>query len=68
MNETQARNTGSYFCRALVVMALPVVFATASLHAQGAEDPIEPLINWDLVSLEQNNQRFNGSVYIGELR
>ena len=65
MNETQAGNTGSYFCRALVVMALPVVFATASLHAQGAEDPIEPLFNWDLVSLEQNNQRFNGSVLTG---
>ncbi|MFP6739749.1 MAG: hypothetical protein VCD34_13540, partial [Planctomycetota bacterium] len=65
MNEAQARNTGSYFFRALVVMALPVVFAAASLQAQGAEDPIEPLFNWDLVSLEQNNQRFNGSVLTG---
>ena len=65
MNEAQARNTGSYFFRALVVMALPVVFAAASLQAQGAEDLIEPLFNWDLVSLEQNNQRFNGSVLTG---
>ncbi|MCH2581950.1 MAG: hypothetical protein MK133_12235, partial [Planctomycetes bacterium] len=39
--------------------------AAASLQAQGAEDPIEPLFNWDLVSLEQNNQRFNGSALTG---
>ena len=35
------------------------------LGAQGRGDPIEPLFNWDLVSLEQNNQRFNGSALTG---
>ena len=29
------------------------------------EEFIEPLFNWDLVSLEQNNPRFNGSVLTG---
>ena len=35
------------------------------LGAQGRGESIEPLFNWDLVSLEQNNQRFNGSALTG---
>jgi hypothetical protein len=33
--------------------------------AQEVATDIEPLFNWDLVSLEQNNPRFNGSVLTG---
>ena len=35
------------------------------MEAQGRGESIEPLFNWDLVSLEQNNQRFNGSALTG---
>lgn len=36
----------------------------APLRAQ-IEDEVQPLFNWDIISLEQNNPRFNGSVLTG---
>ena len=38
---------------------------SGALRSQGREESIEPLFNWDLVSIEQNNQRFNGSALTG---
>lgn len=43
------------------------VLSTLAANAQDSEDDetFVPLFNWDLVSLEQNNSRFNGSVLTG---
>jgi len=65
MKAVQASFSGSVFCRTLIAMVLVAFPGSGLLWGQGAEDPIEPLFNWDLVSLEQNNQRFNGSVLTG---
>ena len=49
----------------LIVVLLAFVFCPGPLWSQGQDELIEPLFNWDLVSLEQNNQRFNGSALTG---
>jgi len=61
MNSSGCRKTSLFLSLALACS----VFAAQALRAQGPKEPIEPLFNWDLVSLEQNNQRFNGSVLTG---
>ena len=65
MKAVQGSLSGSVFCRTLIALVLAASPGSGLLWSQGAEDPIEPLFNWDLVSLEQNNQRFNGSILTG---
>ena len=62
MNTVQCRFPRSVFCRTLLALVLAAAPGGGWLFAQPKEDLIEPLFNWDLVSLEQNNQRFNGSI------
>ncbi len=52
---------------AAVVVAIVSAAAVAPAQDYGDDDEVfvEPLFNWDLVSLEQNNSRFNGSVLTG---
>jgi len=60
------RPRGSGYSR--TVLSLTVFLSLAgsgALRSQGRDELIEPLFNWDLVALEQNNQRFNGSVLTG---
>ena len=60
------RSYGSGYSRTLLFLAVFLSLAgSGTLRAQEQDESIEPLFNWDLVSLEQNNQRFNGSALTG---
>tara|TARA_Y100000758_G_scaffold37293_1_gene24380 strand:+ start:465 stop:1385 length:921 start_codon:yes stop_codon:yes gene_type:complete len=60
------RSYGSGYLRTLLFLAVFLSLAgSGALRAQEQDESIEPLFNWDLVSLEQNNQRFNGSALTG---
>ena len=60
------RSYGSGYLRTLLFLAVFLSLAgSGALRAQEQDESIEPLFNWDLVSLEQNNQRFNGSTLTG---
>ena len=60
------RSYGSGYSRTLLFLAVFLSLAgSGALRAQEQDESIEPLFNWDLVSLEQNNQRFNGSALTG---
>ena len=60
------RSHGSGYSRTVLFLAVFLSLAgSGALRAQEQDESIEPLFNWDLVSLEQNNQRFNGSALTG---
>ena len=60
------RSHGSGYSRTVLLLAVFLSLAgSGALRSQGRDESIEPLFNWDLVSLEQNNQRFNGSALTG---
>ena len=60
------RSHGSGYSRTVLFLAVFLSLAgSGELRAQEQDESIEPLFNWDLVSLEQNNQRFNGSALTG---
>jgi len=60
------RSYGSGYSRTVLLLAVFLSLAgSGALRSQGRDESIEPLFNWDLVSLEQNNQRFNGSALTG---
>ena len=60
------RPYGSGYSRTVLLLAVFLSLAgSGALRSQGRDESIEPLFNWDLVSLEQNNQRFNGSALTG---
>ena len=60
------RSHGSGYSRTVLLLAVFLSLAgSGALRAQEQDESIEPLFNWDLVSLEQNNQRFNGSALTG---
>ena len=60
------RSHGSGYSRTVFFLAVFLSLAGSGvLRSQGRDESIEPLFNWDLVSLEQNNQRFNGSALTG---
>ena len=60
------RSHGSGYSRTVFFLAVFLSLAgSGALRSQGRDESIEPLFNWDLVSLEQNNQRFNGSALTG---
>ena len=60
------RSHGSGYSRTVLFLAVFLSLAgSGALRSQGRDESIEPLFNWDLVSLEQNNQRFNGSALTG---
>ena len=60
------RSHGSGYSRTVFSLAVFLSLAgSGALRAQEQDESIEPLFNWDLVSLEQNNQRFNGSALTG---
>ena len=60
------RSNGSGYSTKVLSLAVFLSLAgSGALWSQERDEPIEPLFNWDLVSLEQNNQRFNGSALTG---
>lgn len=65
----QPRQSAQLARAACVALSIGAVFSSCQatgLHAQDADlESPTPLFNWDLVSLEQNNPRFNASVLSG---
>ncbi len=60
------RSYGSGYSRTVLLLAVFLSLAgSGALRSQGRDESIEPLFTWDRVSLEQNNQRFNGSALTG---
>ncbi len=60
------RSNGSGYSTKVLSLAVFLSLAgSGALWSQERDESIEPLFNWDLVSLEQNNQRFNGSALTG---
>ncbi len=58
-------NRSGYSTKFLSLAFFLSLAVSGALRSQGRDEPIEPLFNWDLVSIEQNNQRFNGSALTG---
>ena len=58
-------NRSGYSTKFLSLAFFLSLAVSGALRSQGRDAPIEPLFNWDLVSIEQNNQRFNGSALTG---
>lgn len=70
MNRTAALRaglSGSFLAGSCgcLVLVLTVLGGTVLGEDPQPADYIEPLFNWDLISLEQNNPRFNASVLTG---
>ena len=58
-------NRSGYSTKFLSLTFFLSLAVSGTLRSQERDEPIEPLFNWDLVSIEQNNQRFNGSALTG---
>ena len=49
-------NDSGYSTKVLSLVVFLSLAGSGALRSQGREESIEPLFNWDRVSIEQNNQ------------